>query len=38
MSGWRKDFLWFAGLYLASIGIFSGVSILIRSILQIASR
>lgn len=38
MSGWRKDLLWFVGLYLASIAIFSGVSMSIRSILQIASR
>ncbi|MEH2484609.1 hypothetical protein V1280_000548 [Bradyrhizobium sp. AZCC 2230] len=38
MSGWRKDLLWFAGLYLGSIAALSVVSISIRSVLQFAAQ
>jgi hypothetical protein len=38
MSEWRKDLLWFVGLYVASITIFAGVSISIRSVLEFASQ
>ena len=38
MIGWRRDLLWFAGLYLASIAALSGVSISIRSVLQFVAQ
>jgi hypothetical protein len=38
MSRRRRNWLWFVGLYLASIATLSVVSISIRSVLQLASR
>jgi hypothetical protein len=38
MSRRRSYWLWFVGLYLASIATLSVVSIAVRSILQLASR